>query len=118
MLKCKAFILFLGLVLYAAEFIALPASIGAVPAKNMCCGNKTIKTAHRSCAKQQQPCDKQQKDCNTAGCLNCPLCYVVTMPAAVLPEKPCGTIKTEYSLFRSHYLFIYYSTAWKPPNGC
>jgi len=113
------------MVVYVAELIALPVSIDTTPAKSGCCGGgKAANTAPPSCkrhsrGKQQLPCSKQQKDCNSAnGCLNCPLCYAVTMPATVVSGKPLGKVKTEYPVFRSNYGFIYYSIAWKPPNGC
>jgi hypothetical protein len=99
------------------ELVALPVSISALTVKSMCC-SKMAKTEGQSC-KKQSPCKKQQKDCNsTSCCLNCPLCYMVTMTVNDESIKPWGTVKKEYPAFESNYLFTYYSTAWKPPNGC
>jgi len=101
-----------------AELVALPASITVTPAKTVCCGSNMIKAAQPSC-KKARPCKKQQKDCNAdTCCINCPLCYAVTMPVTAEAGKLSGALKKEYPAFQSSYLFIYYSTSWKPPNGC
>lgn len=99
------------------ELVALPVSISAPTVKRMCCSKMAAKQ-EQPC-KKQLPCKKQQKDCNSSSCcLNCPLCYMVTMTAGGASEKLWGTVKKEYPAYRSNYLFIYYSTAWKPPNAC
>jgi hypothetical protein len=95
-----------------SELVALPVSINNAPEKEMSCGSTCGKMAHK-------PCKKQQKDCNdTSYCLNCPLCYTMTMPVTAASVKPPAAVKKEYPAYQSNYLFIYYSTVWRPPNGC
>jgi len=95
-----------------SELVALPVSINSAPAKAMSCGSTCGKMAHK-------PCKKQQNECNSSSCcLNCPLCYAVTIPVATGLVKTAGAVKKEYAAWQSNYLFIYYSTVWRPPNAC
>ncbi len=68
------------------------------------------------------PCKKPAKD-NTgnedSNCyLNCPLCYVMTLTGTgQAGRSPCSIAK-DYPQYQSTYDYIYYSAAWKPPDGC
>lgn len=111
LLRLKAFILSLTLLVYITELAALPLYItpAPAPAKENCCARK----------KANVPCKKPTQDCNTTNCcVNCPLCYVMTISGFAMPAKLSGTVKKEYPHYLSNYVFKYYSTAWKPPNGC
>src|SRR4051794_2984569 len=82
-LKLQPVILSLCLLLYMAELVVLPASMGKTAPKSTCCAAKMNKKATSSCTHQPPPCKKPQKSCNTDNCCaNCPLCYAVTMPVA------------------------------------
>lgn len=113
-LKFKAFIVSFCFLVYIMELAALPVYCMPVPEKKSDCASSCTRKAADS------PCKKPPKDCsNTSNCcVNCPLCYVMTITSAAMPGKSSGTVKREYPHYQSNYLFIYYTTAWKPPNGC
>lgn len=114
-LKLKACILFLCLLVYLAELAALPSycipvqeDVTACSTESQCCTGSCQKPREG----QKDDTSESQGDCY----LNCPLCYVVTLTSITLPDKNTGVIEHEYSLFRSDYVFIFSSGAWKPPN--
>lgn len=126
LLKFKATILFFCLMVYIMELAALPVYCMPVQKEKSACTRKTespcIRKTERACARKtnDSPCKKPVSDCNNSTancCLNCPLCYVVTMPGDVLDGELPDPVNKEYSLYQSNYLFIYCSTTWKPPNA-
>jgi hypothetical protein len=108
-LKLKATILFFFVLVYIGEWAALPFYINPEPPEVSCCA-KTKEAANT-------PCQKPPKDCNTTTCcVNCPLCYVMTVPGVSMPGQWNDIIKKEFSLYLSHYDFTFFATSWKPPN--
>src|SRR5882724_4612515 len=110
-LKVKAFILSLCLLVYMTELVALPVAINTSPSKGICCAGKMSRMEHH-------PCKKPQRDCNMPNCsLDCPLCYVMTMPVETLSQKLVSGLKKDYPAFQPGYIFQYSATVWKPPNA-
>lgn len=116
-MQFKASILLFCLFIYLAELAALPAYCMSAREEAVPCSEETACCA-KSCEKSQQDkkdnTDKSQKDCY----LNCPLCYVMTLTSVTRLNKTSGIIEQEYSLFASNYIFIFCSSAWKPPDMC
>src|ERR1700722_5023471 len=82
-LRFKAFILSLCVLLYLVEFAAVPRTMEACsPAAVADCssGGGCCHAAKPVASRQQ--CPKPLKGCNTGAdcCLNCPLCYVMLLP--------------------------------------
>ncbi|MBO9566457.1 MAG: hypothetical protein J7621_27025 [Niastella sp.] len=116
-MKLRATILLLFLIVYIAEWVAVPFYLQA---KQVVAATVPPK---KCCARKQQtgelPCQQPSKDCNTGSCCpSCPLGYVATLTAEHLPFGQDNTIRKEYSLYRAHYFYTYYATSWKPPNAC
>lgn len=103
---------------YFVELTALPVYCKPLSEKE---SSTVQKTKSSCCRKKARTCEKptQSKECNTAGnCIsNCPLCYVTTLSDVSLPSGSNNPIKRAYPSYTSSYLFIYYPSSWKPPNG-
>ena len=119
LLKFKATILFFCLMVYIMELAALPVYCMPIEKAASTCAGKTESSCSSKTA--ESPCKKPAKEgcSNTSDCcLNCPLCYVMTIAGVAMPGKSSGAVKKEYPHYQSNYIFIYCSTTWKPPNGC
>ena len=125
--KLQAYILSLCILVYAFELAALPVICGPVPKPVSKCSGKTqrsLRSAGSACngKKAESPCKKPSKpDCQkTTDCCinNCPLFYVMTIPGTAISYNWFGVIKTKYPNHQSGYLYLYTSSAWKPPNVC
>jgi hypothetical protein len=112
---------------YIMELAALPVycmpdrkeESGCARKAESSCTSKTVSAGARKTA--DAPCKKPTSDCNNSTancCVNCPLCYMMTMPGLGWGGRSLVNVKKEYALYQSHYIFIYCSTTWKPPNGC
>jgi hypothetical protein len=143
-LQFKAFILFLCTLMYMVEYAATPRIMEVACAGGMvaaqgahsCCdgmaqgekcgrgmqagecngaaGGKKCDQAMRAGKKGQGP----SKGCNPAAdcCLNCPLCYVMVLPASPATDG-ITTVQQEYAVWTSSYVYLYHSSCWKPPNA-
>jgi hypothetical protein len=63
----------------------------------------------------QCPQPSKERNAKTDCCMNCPLCYVMLLPAvaglaAIKPDKRL------YVSFESSYQYTFYCSSWKPPN--
>ncbi|HMI61043.1 MAG TPA: hypothetical protein VK518_09050 [Puia sp.] len=129
-IKYKAFILSLCVLVYLSELVAMPISmeIGAVPmptantpaaqssicakqdGMDMACCKQTGKT-HDHCPKPAKG-RATNPDC----CANCPFCYSTVIVSPGRLSHPLPITKRSFSIFTATYSYLYYSSAWKPPN--
>ena len=71
-----------------------------------------VAKAGDDCCHHQKQSDKPTTDC----CLNCPLCYVMLMPAS-LERIGAPVVLREYGVWTSSYVYLYQASCWKPPNA-
>jgi hypothetical protein len=103
-IKYKAFILSLCVLVYLSELVAMPMSM-----ERSCCEQS---------GKTQDHCPKPAKGCNTNQdcCTNCPFCYSMVIVSPGRLSHPTSLTKRSFSIFTATYSYLYYSSAWKPPN--
>jgi hypothetical protein len=75
-----------------------------------------------ACCKQSgkthDHCPKPAKGCTTNPdcCTNCPFCYSTVIVSPGRLSHPTPITKRGFSIFTASYSYLYYSSAWKPPN--
>jgi hypothetical protein len=116
-LQYKAFILILCTVCYLAEWVATPRMM-AVACRPVAEAHAAPTCCHGAGQAEKKECPKPGKGCNPAAdcCLNCPMCFVMVVPALVTGVEEQG-VSTEYPVLSSSYAYSYYASCWKPPNA-
>jgi len=68
--------------------------------------------------KNHDQCPKPAKGCTTNPdcCTNCPFCYSTVIVSPGRLSHPTPITKRSFSIFTATYSYLYYSSAWKPPN--
>lgn len=68
--------------------------------------------------KTHDHCPKPAKGCTTNPdcCTNCPFCYSTVIVGSGRLDHPTPITKRSFSIFTATYSYLYYSSAWKPPN--
>lgn len=101
--RFRALILSLCTLFYLVEYAATPRAMAH--RVHECCQERTAK-------------GKPVKGCNPMNdcCLNCPLCYVMLLPASPERVAIAATVR-EYFAPSSTYVYLYHASCWKPPNA-
>lgn len=117
-LKFNASIFLLCLLVYIFELAVVPAYCQPEPKKESQCNRSQTSNCSGKASNSSCPKPAEEK-CNTTDCcLNCPLCYLMLVPATTMPGEISSPAKKMYNHYSPSYFFIYYAGIWKPPNGC
>ena len=110
MRRFKILILLLCFLVYFFDTLAVQNMLAVQQTESKCCAEND--------ATQTSPaeCPKEAKDCATE-CINCPLCYVSTLPLPVTISVYFFSLPKQYAHYNADEVSDYHSDAWKPPNG-
>jgi hypothetical protein len=109
LLRFKAFILSICVLIYLVEFAAVPRTRAACSPERAANGD--------CCHQGKEQCPKPLKGCNAGAdcCLNCPLCFVMLLPVSADRAAAIAGAR-EYGVWHTAYLYHYHASCWKPPN--
>lgn len=115
-LQYKAVILILATLVYFVEYAVTPRMMAAMTPVSECAAHSSGGDCCHGAVKGR--CPKPTKGCNPTSdcCLNCPLCFVMLLPAGV-ERGEAATVSLEYPEWASSYLYLYHASCWKPPNA-
>jgi hypothetical protein len=123
---------------YLTETVRVPAQIAVKAVKSTCCKKRQVpvcghvpaaeksdggkksscnrRTMGKNAGEKNEPCSNQ--DCNnTAGCINCPMCYIATAPAAYHTGILYPSLVADYATMSAGRPTDYACLSWKPPDA-
>jgi len=102
------------MLIYFSDFALFPVHLKPEIKMHSCCANKMNREAAHHLPER---CPNDSKDCSMpAYCMNCPLCFTVTISSLQTIENTFSIYNNSYASFSVNGLSDYFSESWKPPD--